>query len=132
MSLKIIGAAAALAFVAAQTASSPAAAGENEDNLVKAAIGLAAIGMIASEVKRGKKAKAAAAAAAASAAKAKSTPPICSSPYWDGSNWRNNDNRICIVTPQICMRETRKSGRNIVIFDADCMWREGFRLSARY
>lgn len=114
----------------------PAAKAGDSDDLVKAAVGLAAIGIIANEVKRGKqKRKAAEAAAAATAAEKKkrsSVPRNCRYGRWDGQNWRDSDGRICRPTPAVCLRETRRGNRNIVTFDSECMMKEGFRLSRRY
>ncbi len=135
MSLKIAGAAAALVFAAVQVVPQPAA-GDSGDDLVKAVIGLTAIAIIANEVKKGKQAKAAAARAAAEAAEKdaekRKAPPICRTPYRDGGNWRNDDGRICLPTPEVCMRETSRPGRSFVTFEYECMWSEGFRLSRRY
>lgn len=137
MSIRIFGAAVLVTFAMSQFSMAPAAhAGDNADDLVKAVAGLAVIAIIANEVKKGNQARKsnlkAAQAAAAKQARKNRGPRVCQSPSWDGQVWRDADGRQCLPTPVVCKRETRRSGRNIVTFDSDCMWREGFRLSRRY
>lgn len=137
MSIRMFGAAVLTIFAMSQFSTAPTAdAGNSSDDLVKAVAGLAVIAIIANEVKKGKQARKsnleAAQAAAEEQAKKNRGPRICQSPSWDGQVWRDADGTKCLPTPVVCKRETRRSGRNIVIFDSDCMWREGFRLSRKY
>ena len=134
----IIAKVAVTVLIAAHVFSSPIKA--DSSDLVKVAIGLTAFGIIANEINKSnqqeesldlKRATDAAAEAAAEAATTTDSPvlPLCISPVWDGKNWRNKDQRTCTPTPEVCKREIRRFGHEVVTFDFNCMQNEGFRLS---
>lgn len=143
MHLNLAGIAAGLGMMIVQIMTPTSVLGDTAEDLIKVAVGLTAIGVIANEINKSnakkksldmKRATEAAAAVAAESALPKDNQQFnkCKSAQWDGQNWRNLDNNICAPTPEVCLREEQINGRRIVKFDFQCMQKQGFRLSQKY
>lgn len=143
MHLKLTGIATGLGMMIAQIMTPTSVLGDTAEDLIKVAVGLTAIGIIANEINKSnakkksldlKRATEAAAEVASESVLPKERQQIiiCTSAQWDGQNWRNQNNKICTPTPEVCLREEQIYGRRIAKFDFQCMQKQGFRLSQKY
>ena len=123
---------AAAALLALQFAAAPARA--DDDDFLKAVVGVGALALIANEARKDRLRKEAAARSERSAAEREiNRTRVCRSGQWTGSAWvERADGKPCLPTPRVCLRERWRGDFVVKYFDFDCMNRVGFRLSRRY
>ena len=126
----LLGIAAAM-LLALQFTAAPARADDNDT--LKAIVGVAALALIASQARKERQRKAAAAQSERSAIEDEiNRTRVCSSARWTGDIWVETDGRPCLPTPKVCLKERWRGDFLVKYFDSKCMQREGFRLSRQY
>ena len=130
-SARFLGIAAA-ALLALQFTGAPAKA--DDDDFLKAVVGVGALAIIANEARKKRLRREAAARSERSAIEQEiNRTRVCRSGHWTGSAWvERADGKPCLPTPRVCMRERWRGEFVVKYFDSNCMKREGFRLSRIY
>ena len=127
----LLGIAAAV-LLALQFAGAPAKA--DDDDFLKAIVGVGALALIANEARKERLRKEAAARSARNAIEREiNQTRVCRSGHWTGNSWvERADGKPCLPTPRVCLRERWRGEFVVKYFDSGCMKQEGFRLSRRY
>ena len=123
---------AAAALLALQFTGAPAKA--DDDDFLKAIVGVGALALIANEARKERLRKEAAARSARNAIEREiNQTRVCRSGHWTGNSWvEQADGKPCLPTPKVCLRERWRGEFVVKYFDSGCMKQEGFRLSRRY
>ena len=117
--------------LALQFSTSPARADDNDT--LKAVVGVAALALIANHARSQRLKREAAAQSARNAIEQEiNRTRVCQSANWTGRVWVEANGQPCLPTPKVCLRERWRGDFLVKYFDTDCMKREGFRLTQSY